>query len=260
MSSSGVATALNVLEALAFVVLIVHLRRSGLISSYRLFAAFLAFRLFRLAALPALLASRTLYAYAYFAAEAITFILATLVVLELYARVLQNHPGIARISRFALLAAVVVSSVVALISLQLDLVSTTPQTYLLDLFFVLSRVVMSSLMVFLVLITFFLYWFPVPISPNVANHCLLLAAYMGARTFVLLLRNYRGVQASPTLDLVTTILQLACLVGWIVLLRPSGEVVPRRRGRQLTFEEEKRLLGHLSVLNSTLSGSLKRSD
>lgn len=254
---TDVSVLLNYAEGVVFLLLLVHLKRAGLVSRYRFFSAFVFFRLLRLLVLTFVPLPKQVYAVTYFASEPITWLLATLAVLEVYSLVLQNHPGIARMSRRVLVGAMMLAVVVSLSTLPLDLLKTTPNTYLLDMLFMLTRVVMSSLVLFMVLLTMFLFVFPVPLSRNVANHCLLLAAYMGARTLVLLLRNAFGVEVTERLDLLMTSLQLACLIAWCVLLRVNGEDTPARPTRRLSQDEEDRVLQNLDLLNRQLAKSVK---
>jgi hypothetical protein len=245
-------------ELIVLVLLSFHLFKSGLARRYRSFSIFVVFSAIRLA-IPTFVSMRPkVYAYFYFASEAILYLLLVLLVMELYNLVLENHPGLARASRFVLAASMWIAVVGSLLTLNLNLFSTTSQTQTLDTLFVVGRVVMFSLMLFLVLIVTFLWYFPVPLNRNLIVHCGLFGTYLLIKTTILFTRNALGNSSAPLLNLALAIYPIILFGLWHYLLRVSGEYTPARRTPNLSEEQRSHLLQGLEGLNDSLVRSLDK--
>jgi hypothetical protein len=246
------------LELIVLILLSIHLFRSGLAQRYRSFSIFVVFSAVRVA-IPTLFSMRPkVYAYFYFASEAILYLLLVLLVMELYNLVLENHSGLARASRFVLAASMWIAVVGSLLTLNLNLISTSSQTQTLDTLFVVGRVVMFSLMLFLVLVVTFLWYFPVPMNRNLVVHCGLSGTYLLIKTTILFTRNALGNSSASFLNVALAIYPIVLFGLWMYLLRLSGEYVPARRTPHLNEEQRQHLLRGLDGLNDSLARSLDK--
>lgn len=247
------------------VVLAVRIWRSGLRRTYRFFFGYLIFRVARFVVLEAIpdlfrfLDKRpevpfgtNAYAWAWLLSQPVVWFFYVLIVLELYSLVLQNYKGIASLSRWVLLAGLLVSILISSLTLPTDFSNTGEQFPVLRYAFAVNRGVVSSLVIFLLFITGFLVWYPVPLSRNVVVHCVVYAIYFLSISLVVLLRNITGSEVTQTANIILSSVTAACLTVWIALLSRQGEAVKVRIRRHWAAEEEEQLVQQLAVINSTL--------
>lgn len=245
--------------------LYVRLRMSGLHHTYRFFSGYLLFRVLRAALLmgvpwgvnlfeggPNVPFANNTYSQVWMATEPVVWVFWVLVVLELYSLVLQNYKGIASLGRWVLLAGLVIALTVSMLTLPADLGNPGEQFPIVRLFSAMTRGVVSSLVIFLLFISCFLAWYPVPLSRNVVVHCIVYAAYFLSLTLVVLLRNLTGSAVTQTVNILLSCITLVCLVVWTALLNRQGESKTVRIRPPAGAEEEQVLVAHLAAINSTL--------
>ncbi|MGH9632121.1 MAG: hypothetical protein ACRD7E_27770, partial [Bryobacteraceae bacterium] len=83
------------------------------------------------------------------------------------------------------------------------------------------------------------------------------AIFFLAKTAGLFARNVLGTDATEAVNAVLISAACACLVAWIVLLKPAGEKVAAKAGTRWSADAEERLLAQLEAINKTLLGSAK---
>ncbi len=235
-----------------YVVLLARLRATGLHRIYRWFFLYLVFQLIRAVVMFPVTPRTTLYGWYFVLSEPILWALYILVALELHGLLTRKHPGIAALGRRVLVWALAVALVISLAAMAPD-ISAGPGKYpWLTLLNVTERTIVSSLVLFLLLIAGFVAWYPVPLPSNVITHDIVFAAYFLSKNMGLLVRNITGHQVTRTVSAVFQAVACVCLVIWIAALRSKGEegrVVLRPRFRQ---EDEERLMSQLDALNATL--------
>jgi hypothetical protein len=242
-----------------------RLRLEGLHRSYRYFSAYLLFRVLRSLVLigvpwgerllqgkPNTPFATNAYALVWMLTEPVMWVFWVLVVLELYSLVLQNYKGIASLGRWVLLTGLAIGVAISFLTLQADLSNVGEQVPTIRLFLAMGRGVASSLVIFLLVISCFLAWYPVPLSRNVVVHCIVYAGYFLSLTMALLLRNLVGNSVTQAVSMVGTCTSLVCLVVWICLLNGAGERVKVRLRPHWGEDREEELVGHLEAINSTL--------
>jgi hypothetical protein len=246
-------------------VLAVLFWRNGLHRTYRFFFGYLVFRVTRSALLaggpvivrlfdrrPNVPFATNAYAWLWILTEPVMWFFYILVVLELYSLVLQGYPGIASLSRWALMAGLTVAVGISALTLASDLSNPSEQFPILRYLFMIDRGVASSLVIFLLFITGFLVWYPVPLSRNVVVHCIAYAIYFLSVTLMDLSRNLKGSAITQVANIAGLIVTVTCLLVWIVFLNARGEnkkVVVRR---SCEAEEEEALVQQLAAINATL--------
>jgi hypothetical protein len=251
-----------------YLVLYLRLRHEGLEHTYPVFAGYLLFHFVRsgvLAALPLVWPlfwkgpyvqfGNDLYGWTWLLTEPVLWVFYVLLVLELYSLVFRDYRGIASLSRWTILAGLVIAIVVASLTLPTDLSNPAERFPVLRYFFVIERGVTSSLVVFLLSITAFLVWFPVPLSRNVVVHSTVCAFYYTAVALELLLRNVRGSSAADVVNVTGACVDLLCLGLWIALLNRAGE--SKRAAARHAWEPQRAqlLVEQLAAINSTLMRS-----
>lgn len=234
-----------------YALLLLKLCKANLHRTYRFFVAYLIVRLTRSLVLLALPMGTSIYGWTYVFTEPILWVFYVLVVLELYSLVFRNYKGIASLSRWALGGALCVSVVLSLLSLYPDLSSPQPYPILLHVS-VMERAIVSSIAIFLLLITGFLVFYPVPLSRNVIVHCIVYSVYFLSLTMTKFIRNVVGPQTVLPLNMALLILTCATLLLWILFLTPAGENKTVVLRYQWTEEDEDRLIQQLDSINSTL--------
>jgi hypothetical protein len=193
-----------------------------------------------------------LYDMVYFITQPVMWLLFILIVLELYSLVLKNHRGIASLGRWTLGAALGLSICVSLLTLSPDLNRATGPSALFVYYTVIERGIQSSLVVFLLLISGFLLWYPIPLSRNVILHAIVYSTYFLCSAAALFMRNLLGLGYTRSVS--TALLGIAngCLLVWIVFLNRAGEAKKVVVGHQWKPEDEERLVEQLDAINSAL--------
>jgi hypothetical protein len=252
------------LESAGFLVLYLRLRRERLSGVYRFFSMFLVFTLLRSVALmtapvvaqmlgepPKFFFASIGYYWVWVTTEPLLWVLYILVVLELYELVFRNYQGIASLSRWAILAGLGISVVIAALTLPLDLNSPEPFP-LLRYTFIVERGVASSLALFLILISGFLASFPVPLNRNVVVYSIGYAVYFLSVAATMLVRNVSGEKYIGALNIADAGLVIVCLIVWIRFLNRAGETTTATVRPRWEPAREQHLIEQLAAINSTL--------
>jgi hypothetical protein len=248
-----------------YLLLFIRLRIAGLHRCYRFFCLYLLFRVLRALLLigvpwgvkqlerrPNVPFATNAYGWVWILTEPALWIFWVLVVLELYSLVLQNYKGIASLGRWVLLAGLVVAVGISFLTLPADLSNPAEKYPIVRQFLVIGRGVASSLVIFLLVISCFLAWYPVPLSRNVVVHCIVYAGYFLSTTLALLLRNLLGHTVTQVVSILMSCVTLVCLLIWICLLNREGESAKVRLRPRWAQDQEEELVGHLAAINSTL--------
>ena len=231
-------------------VLLWRMRREGLTRSYiGLFIFLSAETLESLVLLPFY---GTTYQYIFLVATPIVWVLAYVVVLELYRLVLEDYPGIASAGRkavsWALALAVVVSAAYAIP----DFNKTVGHSRITYVYVVLERSTVLGILLFLVLIQLFLFRYRLRLSPNrmvyATGYAIYFALTMALDTVVAAL----GVVAALSLNLWVNVAASVLLLAGAVLLSHKGEVKPRLEAVDSSAERA-RLQQQLADINQMLS-------
>ena len=259
------------LTIVALLALYLRLRQQGLHRVYRVFAAYLLFRaacIFTLAVLPPLwyLSSsrpyvpfgNNVYAWGWLLTTPVLWVLHILVVLELYSLVFRNYRGIASMGRWATFAGLGIAILLSSLTLPADLSRAGEPFPILRAFVAVTRGVDSSLVLFLLFISAFLTWFPVPLCRNVVLYSMVYAVYFITTSLAELLRNLSGSAAWGLTSILLAGADLVCLAVWILFLNREGEskrVVVRHTWAP---QREEILIQQLAAINSTLLRSGRR--
>jgi hypothetical protein len=161
------------------------------------------------------------YAVTYMALRSITHIVAIVVVLEIYRVALAKHPGLAGFGRASVLTITVVMTVVAAIGTVLDKNVLKGQSAVVHRFFTLERSLDLILLLFLLLISAFITWFPVELSRNAILSLVGFSIFYFTRAAGLLAINLLPPAQLATLNDGLLGMSLVILVAWALALRPE---------------------------------------
>lgn len=255
----------------AYVALYLRLRQQGLDRVYRVFTIYLLFHAARailMAVLPAVwygLEHRhytpfgnNVYGWCWTLTAPIQWILNVLVVVQLYSLVLRNHKGIASLGRWILCAGLAIALGISALTVPADLSHSAEKYPVLRYLFVVEKGVDTSMVIFLLLITAFLVWFPIPLSRNVVLYSMVFALFYLSNALAEFVQNLRGSAVWGAVSLALLVLNLLCLGIWIVFLNRAGEskTVVVRHGWAPQHEEF--LVQQLAAINSSLMRSAPR--
>lgn len=236
----------------AYAGLYLRLRHEGLDRVYRWFTIYVVFCVVLSVALIFVPQQTNLYAQVWMATAPVVDILYVLVVLELVSLILQRFRGIASLGRWAVLAGLSLGILIASLTLSPDLSNPAEQSPILRYFFVLQRGVTSSLVLFLLFITVFLVWYPVPLSRNLITHSAVYAVYFLCTSVAFLFRNLAGSTVTSLGNVVLSGTNVACLVAWMVLLNRAGEQRAVTVKQHWDAEQQQHLIDQLAAINASL--------
>lgn len=242
---------LSIAGPIAAGVLLLRLWSEGLIRRYRWFAFYLSWLLLELAVSLSVNRQTSPYFIVFVVVDSVIWIAQTMIVLELFSLVMQHYPGIRRSGRrFIRIASV--AAVAGAFVLSLVASNTVPSDYVaITRYLLISRVIASTLLVFLFLILGFLLYFPVQLSRNVVLYAIGYSIYFTSRA----LTRIAGSLGPSLLDVLSAIsmsVVLACLLMWILLLNRKGEHVELTVGHRWSPEQAGAAVRHLNSLNATL--------
>lgn len=242
-----------------YALVLFRLSWSGLLRTYRCFAFYLGVELSRsLLLLSVFVLDRKDYGWAFLLTAPVVWLAFILVVLELYSLVLKKYEGISTLSQWAMRVVLTIAVLVAILTLLPEMPPDAKRFEWLTVASLIERGVVSSLVVFLLIITAFLVWYPVPLSRNTILHTTLYSLYFLVTAVGLFWRDMTSYEMTRQMSTTLMALTNVCLLLWLVFLRRSGEVVKSRIGARLSAESEARLLQQLDSLNSSLLRSSRR--
>jgi hypothetical protein len=192
------------------------------------------------------------YAYVYWGAQTINLLMAVFVVQDLYRIALLQHPALASIARRSVLVVLAIAAVVALSGITLDSTILPGQALSAHRFETFERSMNFVILLFLLLISFLLLWFPIRVRRNIVVYISGFVLYSASRSFGVLLYNLLPRDAR----LISTILlgfTLLCLFIWIVGIQPEGELVTATPGYRRNNETTQRLSQQLDAINTALT-------
>lgn len=249
---AAVVEILSWASIVGYAALCFRLWRDGLDRTYRWFTAYLLFDAARSIGLKVIPYNTNLYFWVWATSELFLDILYILVVLELVSLILGKFRGIASLGRWAVFAALMLGVFIASVSLSPDLSNPTEQYPLLRYFFVLQRGINSSLVLFLLFMTLFLVWYPVPLSRNLVVYSAIYFVYFLCISLAFLVRNLAGHPVTQLVNLALSATNVACVVAWLALLTRAGEQRAVTVRQRWNAAEQQHLIDQLAAINASL--------
>jgi hypothetical protein len=187
----------------------------------------------------------------YMACRLASVVISVFLVMDLYRTGLAAHPAIARYGKRLVGYFLLTCCLLSLASLFFLPNSGPAKSQLLYHFLAFERTADSAVLIFLLLASAFMAWFPVRLSRNVAVFIGGFVTYFMTRWAALLAIAAKTAWVD-SFNVALLSLSLACLIGWIILLRPEGEIIPVVTGRNWNPEEMDRLNAQLHAVNAKL--------
>lgn len=244
---------LLILQLAFLLALCIKLWYNGLYKLYIFFCVYLVLELAQ-GFLPVLVPiNRPFYRTGYVASEGLIVCSYAMVVLELYSVVLRDLRGIAGIARRYIKVTLGLAILISLLPLQIERAPTTLTGYL----FILERPVLSSLVVFILLISAFLVYYPIPLGWNAVAYLIGYAVFFLTATMVALFQNL-GYFWNRVLSSVSMGVFLLCIAFWLITLSRQGENKRVVVGHQWNPDDDERLLEQLQAINASLLRGKRR--
>jgi hypothetical protein len=233
-------------------VLFARLCAQKLVRAYPFLFAYLFADALEQIAASAFAERRHIYTEIYFAGQTVKVALAIFVVLELYELALAQQPALARFGRRMLGYLFSIAVAFGLVNLLLEFgAADRKRGAFLVSFLRIERSVDLVAFIVLILIVGFLLWFPVRARRNVAIWLGGFLLYSFSRWTGLLLTN-RFPQLTHELSIAMLAASLACVVGWSLLLKRTGEKEIVVTGHAWDRAQAERLSVQLDAINSRL--------
>jgi hypothetical protein len=245
------ASMLNLLIVAGTAVLSVRLFASDLYRRYRIFFFYLIFATLHVGVFACLTPGGRAYEQVWVLTEPVEWLFYVLVVLEIYALVLQDYRGLSTVGRWALITAVLVALLASAISLMAPS-QLTGQGHLIRYYYVAERAVNFSLVVFLLSILVFLMQYPITLSRNIIVHSMVFSIYFLGNTVLYLLLSMSRIGSMTVTVYSLSAITLAAVGAWLVLLNPAGELRKLRLRPQWMPGREEELVSQLNNLNAAL--------
>jgi hypothetical protein len=254
MPNADLTTILQVISLIGAAFLIARLLITGLWREYPVFFWYFVFRI------PNTLwplfinfqSNSRVYQKVWICTEPVAWLFHVLVVFELCRLVLTGHRGLFTLGKWAMYISLLIAIAISVLSLIPKFKPRmTFDTKMMGTWFAVARGIDFALAVFLILLLFFLSRFPVKLKRNVVVHATLYTLFFFGEAFTVFLRTFFGATANHSTSLFLTAFSCACILAWIILLTPQGELV---QASFPTFspQREQTALRQLENLNATL--------
>jgi hypothetical protein len=243
-------TDVNVFLLLQNAILVVLVIRVLVTKLFRRYPCFLGYLL--VACLQALIFSfvpyySASYRYWWLITQALLTCFCALIVLELYGLILSDLTGIARRVRRYFKISIGVAILVSLLFL---LVEKTPHD-LYTGFMVFDRAIVTSLLVFVLLLTGFLVYYPIPINRNLVVYSIGYAVYFLAKASGLLAVNVSNT-GYRVFGMAVVAASTVSMLFWLVGLSRRGEEKTLVIGHPWNREDHDKVLERLKAINARL--------
>jgi hypothetical protein len=238
---------LLVIEIAALAILCLRMWLAGLYRVYIYFFGYLILELAQ-ALIPMLVpVDSRLYLYSYMLSQAFITAFYALVILELYSKVLIDLPGIAGTARRYIKFTLVLAIGLALLPLRLEKTKTTLFGYLLSF----EQTIMLSLVIFVLLVSAFLVYYPIPLGRNVIVYSIGYAVWFLTKATDALLLNLGHHWARPLGSMAMGV-SVLCLTFWIFGLNREGESRRLVIGHLWNPADGQKLRAQLDAINASL--------
>jgi hypothetical protein len=187
------------------------------------------------------------YVYPWMISQALLTCFSALIVLELYGLVLRDLVGLASLLRRYIKICIAFSIVASSLPLWFEQIphNLTPT------FMVIDRAVVSSLLVFVLLLTAFLVYYPIRINRNVVVYSIGYAFYFTAKAAGLFVINVK-LSGVRQIGLAVVTACAAASLFWLIGLRHEDEPKKLVIGHLWNREDQDQILARINALNAML--------
>lgn len=193
------------------------------------------------------------YTLTYFFTQPLLLLLYVLVALEIYGQVFESYQGISFLGRTFLGGTIAVSVVVSLLMHVSEFDFTREPFKILRFYLLGESSLFSILLLFLLGLTAFLFWYPVPLRKNLLHYNLVFSVFFAAMSAGVHLRNFdpngMGARFGSALRMGV---ETACLLAWVFLFRKEWEEQSTGISFSVTKAHQARVLQQLESMNRAI--------
>jgi len=252
MTSASLDSSLQVLSLLLVVALVGRLTQLGLYRVYPFFFASLCIPVVLQSSVLLYGAGSFVYFWCYAVAQPIRNILYILIVWELFSVIFRNYAGLRSLSRWVM----GIAAGVALFGFVLTITaggSVFRGSAYIRALIRFERGVALGLVIFIIIMLYFISRYPIRLPRNSVVLCMLYSIwFLGDAGILLASSLMSSANGVRIINNVLAVFEIACYLGWTLLLSKSGEFQETRVRRELTPEHEKVLIGELNAMNELL--------
>jgi hypothetical protein len=240
---------LTLAQAIMLACLVTRLLASGLARLYKYFFWYLLVLLIEALVPFTVPFRRDVYGWMFFAFQCIKLCFYVLIVFELYSVLLRDLKGIARLARRYSLVALGISVLLSVL-----VVTALPlPTGLLRKIFYVEIPILSSLVLFIVLIAVFLAYYPVPLHRNAVVYAIGYVFYFFFNTVLRFVTNLLPRESLRVFSPILLYTGLVCVIFWAIFLSRAGERRTVSVGSRWSRpERQQQVLLRLRELNDNL--------
>jgi hypothetical protein len=144
------------------------------------------------------------------------------IVLELFSKWTKSYPGIGRFGRYLFVALVAIALMVSLICWPFEWKALVV-AHDFRIYFILNRVLLATLALFMFLVWLFFRNYPAPVAPNVARHTHITTIYLAVTALSWLAITLSGLKIVAVANLSLVVAAVGCFSAWAILLTRAGE-------------------------------------
>ena len=237
--------ALLILQHSILAGLVIRVIMTGLFRTYPYFFGFLLVASLQAVISPFLSPNSPSYVYPYLITQGLLTCFCALIVLELYTLILRDLRGLASASRRYLKLCLGLAIIGSLLLLLLE---RTP-TSIVTTFTVIDRALVTSMLIFVLMLTGFLVYYPVPINRNLVVYSIGYAVYFIAKASGLLMLNITWLRQFGFVVVGACTLSM---LFWLVGLRREGEEKVLVIGHRWNRQNQDQVLAQLKAINASL--------
>jgi len=187
------------------------------------------------------------YTNVWLGTEAVMACFHVLIVGELYRVILRDLTGIATVSRRYIQISAVFGILVSLLLFHFE---ETPANHV-SMFLVIERGIAFSLVIFILLGSAFLVYYPVSLNRNVLLYSIGYSVYFLTKATALFIRTL-GHYWLPQISTILLVVSSACLLFWVLALNREGERRTVQISHKWSPENAERLLLKVREINENL--------
>jgi hypothetical protein len=238
---------LVVLEASILLGLVLRIWLTKLFRTYPWFFAYLVIAFVQTLVSPFIPFDSVIYRYYWLATQALLTCFCALIVLELYGLVLRDLKGFAGAFRRYFKICLGIAILGSLLLLRIE---KTPRGVV-STFLTIDQALVTSLLIFLILLTAFLAYYPVPINRNLVVYSMGYAVYFMAKASGLLTMNVTQAWARQV-GVVVAAASMISMLFWLVGLSREGEEKTLAIGHRWKREDQDKVIERLKAINASL--------
>lgn len=231
---------------------------TGLAKVYKLFFLYLVSDFLSSIAALSIPYDTKLYGYAYISLQTLKIGIAAMALVEIYGLAMARTPALAAFGRRTVGYFLAAAALLPLAAAYLDHAPTSQP--ILRAYLLFERTLDATIALFLILISIFLGWFPIQLRRNVVIYIVGFIVWFLSRStgLHLVIQRAGNRWMSSVINAGETGVTIACLLLWMICLRPEWEGLTTVVGHLWNKAEAGRLTEQLDAINDGLDRLRRR--